>query len=65
MNFLLSDEKADFIGFFTSKLIWVNNEWYVLSYKMCADKYCPSKDFRYDFLFLLNSAIYRKLNELI
>lgn len=64
LNFMLSDEKADFAGFFTSKMLWAKNDWYVLKYKMGLDKYAVPNTFKKDFLFLLNLIIYRKLNEL-
>ena len=64
---MLSDEKTDFIGFIISKLIWAKNDWYLLSYRMT-----PNIDelnsilnyFSKDFLYLLNAAIYQKLNEI-
>ena len=64
LNFLLSDEKADFIGFFTTKLIWAKNDWYVLDYTMHLNKNSQLESFNIDFLYLLNLAIYQKLNEL-
>lgn len=62
LNFMLSDEKADFMGFFTSKLLWAKNDWYLLEYKMGIDENCK---FYGDFLYILNSALYQKLNEIV
>ena len=62
LNFMLSDEKADFTGFFTTKLIWAKNDWYVLEYKMSLDEKSDLDLIKSDFLYLLNSAIYQKLN---
>lgn len=64
LNFLLSDEKANFIGFFTSKLIWSKNDWYLLGFEMNPYKNFETKDIKLDFLYLVNSAIYQKLNEI-
>lgn len=61
LNFMLSDEKADFTGFFTSKLLWAKNDWYLLEYKMRLDKNAQIKG---DLLYILNSALYQKLNEI-
>lgn len=64
LNFMLSDENADFTGFFTSRLIWAKNDWYVLEYKMRLDEKSVLTSVKTDFLYLLNSAIYQKLHEL-
>ncbi len=61
LHFMLSDEKADFMGFFTSKLIWAKNDWYLLEYKMDVNENCK---FYGDLLYILNSALYQKLNEI-
>ncbi len=61
LNFMLSDENADFTGFFTSKLIWAKNDWYLLEYKMRLDKNFKTEK---DFIYILNSALYQKLNEI-
>lgn len=61
LNFMLSDENADFTGFFTSKLLWAKNDWYLLEYKMRLDKNAQIKG---DLLYILNSALYQKLNEI-
>ena len=34
LTFMLSDEDADFSGFFTTHLIWAKNDWYVKSFTM-------------------------------
>lgn len=65
LNFMLSDEKADFMGFFTSRLLWSKNDWYVLEYKMGFDNDTNFECINQDFLKLLNYAIYQKLNEII
>ena len=64
LNFLLSDEAPDFIGFFTTKLIWSNNDWYVLGFKMGFDEKSILNCLNADYLYVLNSAIYQKVNEL-
>lgn len=64
LSFMLSDESADFTGFFTTKLIWAKNDWYVLEYKMSLDEKSDLSLIKSDFLYLLNSAIYQKLNEI-
>lgn len=63
-TFMLSDEKADFIGFFTTKLIWAKNDWHVLEYIMHIDEKPDFGLIKSDFLYVLNLAIYQKLNEL-
>lgn len=55
---LLIDEKANFMGFINSELVWFENDWYNLSFGIDFPK--P----KIDFLFLLNSALYQKLNEI-
>lgn len=62
--FMLSDEKADFTGFFTTKLIWAKNDWHVLEYIMHINEKSPLDSINKDFLYILNSAIYQKLNEI-
>ncbi len=67
LNFMLSDEKADFIGFIYSGLIWAKNDWYVLEYNMRpGDPETQSilNQLETDFLYILNAAIYQKLNEI-
>ena len=63
LNFMFSDEKADFIGIFGINLIWWKNDWYVMSFDMGAEipPKCLSDT---DFIFVLNSAIYQKLGEI-
>ena len=63
LNFLLSDEKADFIGIFTTKLIWAKNDWHVLDFIMHIDEDVDASLIKKDFLYLLNLALYQKLNE--
>lgn len=62
LNFMFSDEKADFTGFFTAHLIWAKNDWYVKEFSM--DTGNLSFTPKYDFLYILDCAIYQKLNEL-
>lgn len=64
LNFLLSDEKADFIGFFVTKLIWSRNDWFVLEHIMRINDCVDLNINRTDFLMILNSAIYQKLSEI-
>ncbi len=62
LNFMFSDEKADFIGIFGIKLIWWKNDWYVISFDMGAE--IPADCLKgTDFLYVLNAAIYQKLGE--
>jgi len=62
--FMLSDEKADFISFFTIKTVWSKNDWYVLDYYMRIGEHINSFNFNKDFMYILNLALYQKLNEL-
>lgn len=64
LNFMLSDEKADFIGFFTTKLIWAKNDWFVLEYIMHLNNTNHLKLLDKDLLYILNLAIYQKLHEI-
>lgn len=64
LGFMLSDEKADFTGFFTIKLIWAKNDWYVLDFVMRLTEKSALSEIKTDFLFLLNAAIYQKLYEI-
>ena len=64
LNFMLSDEKADFMGFFISRLLWAKNDWYVLEYKMGFDSTTNFENIKTDFVSILDSAIYQKLNEI-
>ena len=63
INFMLADEKPDFIGFFATKIIWAENDWHVLEFIMHLNKKSDLNSIKPDFLYLLNSAIYQKLNE--
>lgn len=64
LAFMLSDEKADFTGFFAIKLIWAKNDWYVLDFVMRLTEKSALSEIKTDFLFLLNAAIYQKLYEI-
>ena len=64
LNFMLSDENADFIGFFVTKLIWSKKDWHVLDFTMRINEYIDLNSIDKDFLYILNSAIYQKLNEI-
>ena len=55
---------ADFTGFFTTKLIWAKNDWYVLDYIMHIDRNANLENIQQDFVYLLNAVIYQKLNEI-
>ena len=61
---MLSDEDADFSGFFTTHLIWAKNDWYVKSFTMGINEKSVLNESKTDFLYILNSVIYQKLNEL-
>jgi len=63
LNKLLFDEKADFIGFFTSKLIWHKNDWHFLEFKMGLNEELVLNTVKKDIVYLINSAIYQKLHE--
>ena len=60
LGFMFSDEKADFMGLFTAKLIWAKNDWYVTGFSTEIEPAIEGSDF----LYILNSAIYQKLNEI-
>ena len=67
LAFMLSDEKASFRGFLVSKLLWAKNDWYVLSYRMSPNQKELEEIFNSstkDFLYILNSIIYQKLDEI-
>lgn len=64
LGIMLSEENADFIGFFTTKFIWAKNDWYVLEYIMHLNKTPDFNFIKPDILYILNSAIYQKLNEI-
>lgn len=63
LHFLLSDEKADFTGFFVSKLIWTKNDWYNIGFNMGLGNETILNTNK-DLLFIINSALYQKLNEI-
>ena len=64
LTFMFSDEKADFKGFFSTRLIWTKNDWYVKAFSMGLNEKSALNKTKTDFLYILNSAIYQKLNEL-
>lgn len=64
LNFMLSDEKADFTGFLTSKLLWTKNDWYLLEYIIYPSVKTSLSYIEKDFLYILNLAVYQKLNEI-
>lgn len=64
LSFMFSDEKANFIGFFVTKLIWAKNNWYVLEYIMRINEMVDLNLIKSDFLTILNAAIYQKLDEI-
>ena len=57
---LLVQEKFNFTGFLTSKLILKDN----LVYNLGFSSDFPMPDMKVDFIYLLNSAIYQKLDEI-
>ena len=61
---MFSDEKADFIGFFTTKLFWSKNDWHVLEYNMHLNEHASINNINKDFLYLINMALYQRLNEI-
>lgn len=63
-NFLLSDEKADFIGFFNIKILWSQNDWYVLDFNMSFNDSLVVNYIKEDFLFLIHLAIYQKIDDI-
>ena len=63
-NIMFSDENANFIGFFSTKLIWAKNDWYVLEFNMGLCEQMIIERINQDFIYLLNTAIYQKINEL-
>lgn len=64
LNFMFSDEQADFTGFFTIQLVWSKNDWYVKRFIMGPDDKWSYTDCKNDLLYILNSAIYQKLNDI-
>ncbi len=58
---LLQEEKAEFLGFINSELIWHDNNWNHLRFDLGYVK--PTK-IKHDLLFILTSAIYQKLDEI-
>ena len=64
ISFMLSEEKADFLGFFTTKLIWSKNDWYVLDFIMQLNDKVDFSSIKQDFLYILNCALYQNLNEI-
>lgn len=64
LNFLLSDENADFIGFFVSKLMWYKNDWYFVEFKMGIDEVLLLNSIKKDLVYIINAAIYQKLHEI-
>jgi phosphoribosylamine-glycine ligase len=62
LTFMFSDEHADFIGIFAIHLVWNKNDWHVKDFNMntiMPEKYLENEDF----IYILNSAIYQKLDE--
>lgn len=64
LNILFSEESPDFLGFFTIKLIWTKNDWQILDFDMYTDTELIAQNVNMDFLYLLNTVIYQKINEL-
>ena len=63
LNFMLSDERADFMGFFTIQLLWAKNEWFVLDFDMTFNEETILSNIKKDFLYLLEQTLYQNLNE--
>lgn len=62
LNFMFSDEKANFCGVFGINIIWYKNDWYVKDFDMGTE--IPANLLKNtDLIYILNSAIYQKLNE--
>ncbi len=59
LNFMFSDEKADFTGFLTINIIWYRNDWYVKDFETGT----VPENIDMDLVYVLNSAIYQKLGE--
>ena len=57
---MLKTEKADFVGFINSEVIIFDNIIYNIGFNFDFSK--PNSEI--DFLYILNSAIYQKLNEI-
>ena len=57
---MLTKEKADFIGFFVSRIILHNGKYYNAGFGLDFSK----TEFDKDFLFILSYGIYQKINEL-
>lgn len=64
LHIMLSDEHADFMGFFTTRLIWSKNDWYVKEFIMGINEKSAINKIKTDFLYILSSAVYQKLNEI-
>lgn len=64
LAFMFYNESPDFIGFFSTKLIWTKNEWCILEFIMRPDCTFSNNTIGKDLLYLLNAAIYQKLNEI-
>lgn len=63
LNFMFSDEKADFAGIFAANLLWHKNDWFINEFDMGTEIPLDLLS-DMDFVYLLNSAIYQKLNEI-
>ena len=57
---MLKTENADFVGFINSEIIVFENKIYNIGFNFEFSK----PNFDADFLYLLNSAIYQKLDEI-
>ena len=61
---MMADEKPDYIGFFSTKIIWAKNDWYILDFEMCFNDSLIVNYVKEDFLFLVNLAIYQKIDDI-
>lgn len=65
LNFMFSDEKANFTGFIVTKLIWTKNDWYVTGFTTninSQDLEPVLENIQTDFVQILISAIYQHLD---
>ena len=59
LHAMLKEEKADFMGFLNTKLVWANSKWYACGFSLDFPENTCDKDI----LYVLVAAIYQKLNE--
>ena len=64
LNIMFSEEKANFLGFYSTEIIWTKNDWYVLNIEMTLDEELILAYIKKDFLYILYLMVYQKINEL-